>query len=70
MAMIAVVPTYLAAAILGTLTRNWNMPLLMIAPWIMFIAGVPMLGLTTLMTALRRSAKGGLIYTAAVGSVY
>jgi len=46
------------------------MPLLLIAPWIMLIAGVPMLGLTTLMTALRRSAKGGLIYTAAVASTY
>jgi ABC-type transport system involved in multi-copper enzyme maturation permease subunit len=70
MVIIAVVPTYLAAAVLGTLTRNWNMPLLLIAPWIMLIVGVPMLGLTTLMTALRRSAKGGLIYTAAVGSAY
>ena len=70
MVIIAVVPAYLAAAILGTLTKNWNMPLLLIAPWIMLIVGVPMLGLTTLMTALRRSAKGGLIYTAAVGSAY
>lgn len=70
MVIIAVVPAYLAAAILGTLTRNWNMPLLLIAPWIMLIVGVPMLGLTTLMTAVRRSAKGGLIYTAAVGSAY
>jgi len=40
----------------------------MIAPWMMVIVGVPMLGLTTLMTALRRSAKGGLIYTAGVVS--
>ena len=70
MVIIAVVPTYVAAAILGTLTRTWNLPLLMIAPWIMVIVGVPMLGLTILMTALRRSAKGGLIYTAAVGSAY
>ena len=36
----------------------------------MVIVGVPMLGLTTLMTALRRSAKGGLIYTAGVVSGY
>jgi len=42
----------------------------MIAPWMMVIVGVPMLGLTTLMTTLRRSAKGGLIYTAGVVSVY
>jgi ABC-type transport system involved in multi-copper enzyme maturation permease subunit len=70
MVMVATVPTYLAAAILGTLTRNWNMPLLLIAPWIIVIVGLPMLGLTTLMAALRRSAKGGLIYTAAVASVY
>jgi len=40
------------------------------APWLMVIVGAPMLGLTTLMTALRRSGKGGLIFTAAVVSVY
>ena len=70
MVIVAVVPTYLAAAILGTLTRTWNLPLLMIAPWMIVIVGLPMLGLTTLMTALRRSAKGGLIYTAGIVSVY
>ncbi len=70
MVIVAVVPTYLAAAILGTLTSTWSLPLLMIAPWMMVIVGVPMLGLTTLMTALRRSAKGGLIYTAGIVSVY
>jgi ABC-type transport system involved in multi-copper enzyme maturation permease subunit len=70
MALVAVVPTYLAAAILGTLTGHWNMPLLLVAPWMMVIVGLPMLGLTTLMTALRRSASGGLISTTAVVSVY
>jgi len=70
MVIVAIVPTYLGAVILGTLTRNWNMPLLLVAPWVMVIVGVPMLGLTTLMTALRRSASGGLIYTTAVVSVY
>jgi ABC-type transport system involved in multi-copper enzyme maturation permease subunit len=70
MVIVAVVPTYLAAVILGTLTRNWNMPLLLVAPWVMLIVGVPMLGLTTLMTALRRSASGGLIFTAGLVSAY
>ncbi len=70
MVIVAIVPTYLAALILGTLTRNWNLPLLMVAPWMMVIVGLPMLGLTTLMTALRRSASGGLISTTAVVSVY
>jgi len=70
MVLVAVVPTYLAAAILGTLTGHWNMPLLLVAPWMMVIVGLPMLGLTTLMTALRRSASGGLISTTAVVSVY
>jgi ABC-type transport system involved in multi-copper enzyme maturation permease subunit len=70
MVLVAVVPTYLAAAILGTLTGHWNMPLLLVAPWMMVIVGLPMLGLTTLMTALRRSASGGLICTTAVVSVY
>ena len=70
MVIVAVIPTYLAAAVLGALTRNWNLPLLLVAPWVMVIVGVPMLGLTTLMTALRRSSKGGLIFTAAVAAVY
>ena len=70
MVFVAVVPTYLAAAILGTLTRNWNLSLLLIAPWMMVLVGLPLLGLTTLMTALRRSASGGLIYTSGVVVVY
>src|SRR5713226_2407923 len=70
MVIVAVVPTYVAAAILGTLTGTWNSPLLLVAPWMMVIVGLPMLGLTTLMTALRRSASGGLLYTAGVVSVY
>jgi hypothetical protein len=68
--VVAVAPTYLAAAILGKLTGIWNFPLLLMAPWMTVIVGLPILGLTTLMTALRRSASGGLIYTAAVISVY
>jgi ABC-type transport system involved in multi-copper enzyme maturation permease subunit len=70
MVLVAVVPTYLAAAILGALTRNWNLSLLLVAPWMMVIVGLPMLGLTTLITALRRSASGGLFATTAVVSVY
>jgi ABC-type transport system involved in multi-copper enzyme maturation permease subunit len=70
MVLVAVVPTYVAAAILGTLTMNWNLTLLLVAPWMIVIVGLPMLGLTTLMTTVRRSASGGLIYTAAVVGVY
>ena len=70
MAVVAVAPTYLAAAILGKLTGIWYFPLLLMAPWMTVIVGLPILGLTMLMTALRRSASGGLIYTAAVISVY
>jgi len=70
MVIVAVVPTYLVAAVLGTLTGTWNLQLLLVAPWMMVIVGLPILGLTTLMTALRRSASGGLIYTVAVVSVY
>jgi hypothetical protein len=36
----------------------------------MVIVGLPVLGLTRLMTALRRSASGGLIYTSGVVLVY
>jgi ABC-type transport system involved in multi-copper enzyme maturation permease subunit len=70
MVIVAVVPIYLAAALLGTLTRHWDFPFLFFAPWMMVIVGVPVLGLTTLMTALRRSATGGLIYTSGVVVVY
>jgi len=73
MLIVALVPIYLAAALLGTLTRTWNMlPIqeLLLAPWLMVIVGLPMLGLTTLMTALRRSGKGGLLGTAGVVTVY
>ncbi len=70
MVLVAVVPTYLAALILGALTRNWNLSLLLVAPWTMVIVGLPLLGLTTLMTTIRRSASGGLFSTTAVVSVY
>ena len=70
MLIVAIVPVYLAAVLLGTLTRYWDLPLLLMAPWLMVIVGVPLLGLTTLMTALRRSGKGGLIFTAAVATMY
>ncbi len=75
MVIVAVVPIYLAAALLGILTRAWNMPgpyipALLLAPWLMVIVGLPLLGLTTLMTALLRSASGGLIYTSGVVIAY
>jgi ABC-type transport system involved in multi-copper enzyme maturation permease subunit len=75
MVIVAVVPMYLAAALLAALLGTWNMPglpalELLIAPWLMVIVGLPVLGLTTLMTALRRSASGGLIYTSGVIIVY
>ena len=70
MLIVAIVPIYLAAALLGTLTRYWQMPLLLVAPWMMVIVGLPLLGLTMLMTALRRSASGGLIYTSGGVIVY
>ena len=69
--IVAVVPIYLSGALLGILTGQWNssgpvISTLLIAPWLMVIVGLPVLGLTTLMTALRRSASGGLIYTSGV----
>jgi ABC-type transport system involved in multi-copper enzyme maturation permease subunit len=70
MLIVSIVPIYLAAALLGTLTRYWDLRLLLIAPGLMVLVALPLLGLTTLMTALRRSAKGGLIFTAAVVVVY
>jgi ABC-type transport system involved in multi-copper enzyme maturation permease subunit len=75
MILVTATPLYLAAALLGALTRHWNssgptISALLIAPWMMLIVGLPVLGLTTLMTALRRSASGGLIHTSGVIIVY
>ena len=70
MVIVAVVPMYLAAVLLGALTKHWDFPFLFSAPWMMVIVGLPVLGLTTLMTAMRRSASGGLIYTSGVVIVY
>ena len=75
MVIVAVVPMYLAVALLGALTKHWNsmesaISGFLIAPWMMVIVGLPVLGLTTLMTALRRSASGGLIFTSGVIVVY
>ncbi len=70
MVIVAVVPVYLAAILIGMLTRYWDLSLLLVAPWLMVIVGVPLLGLTTLMTAIRRSGKSGLISTAALVLAY
>jgi ABC-type transport system involved in multi-copper enzyme maturation permease subunit len=75
MLVVTIVPIYLAMALLGTLTRHWNssglvISELLMAPWLMVIVSLPLLGLTTLMTAWRRSAKSGLLLTAAVVTVY
>jgi ABC-type transport system involved in multi-copper enzyme maturation permease subunit len=70
MILVAVVPIYLAAVLLGALTKHWDFPFLFSAPWMMVIVGLPVLGLTTLMTALRRSASGGLIYASGAVIVY
>ena len=67
---VAAVPTYAAAALLGALTGFWNQPLLLLAPWLMALVGLPILGLAVLMTAFRRSASGGLIFTSGVVVAY
>jgi ABC-type transport system involved in multi-copper enzyme maturation permease subunit len=68
--LITTVPTYLAAALLGILTGNWNEPVLLTAPWLLALVGLPMLGLTTAMTAVRRSAKGGLVFSSGIVAAY
>lgn len=68
--LITTIPTYLAAVLLGLLTRNWNEPMLLTAPWLLALVGLPMLGLTTAMTAVRRSAKGGLVFSSGIVVVY
>ena len=68
--MVTTIPTYLAAALLGTLTGNWNQWVLLTAPWLLVLAGLPMLGLTTAATAMRRSGKGGLIAASGIVVVY
>jgi hypothetical protein len=68
--LITTIPTYLAAALLGILTGNWNEPMLLTAPWLLALVGLPMLGLTTAMTAVRRSAKGGLVFSSGIVVAY
>jgi ABC-type transport system involved in multi-copper enzyme maturation permease subunit len=68
--LITTIPTYLAAALLGLLTGNWNEPVLLTSPWLLALVGLPMLGLTTAMTAVRRSAKGGLVFSSGIVAAY
>lgn len=68
--IVAVVPPYLAAALTGMLTGNWNQWVLLLAPWLIALVGLPILGLAILMTALRRSSSGGLIFTSGIVVVY
>ncbi len=68
--LITTIPTYLAAGLLGLLTGNWNEPMLLTAPWLLALVGLPMLGLTTAMTAVRRSAKGGLVFSSGIVVAY
>ena len=67
--LVTTIPTYLAA-LLGILTGNWNERVLLASPWLLTVVGLPMLGLTTAMTAVRRSAKGGLIFSSGIVVVY
>lgn len=68
--LITTIPTYLAAALLGALTGNWNEPMLLAAPWLMALVGLPILGLTTAATAIRRSSTGGLFLTGGIVAAY
>ena len=68
--LITTIPTYLAAVLLGLLTGNWNERMLLTAPWLLTLVGLPMLGLTTATTAIRRSAMGGLVFSSGIVVVY
>jgi ABC-type transport system involved in multi-copper enzyme maturation permease subunit len=64
--LVAVVPAYLAAALIGALTGNWNEWLLMLAPLLIALVGLPILGLAIVMAAWRRSSLGGLVFTSGI----
>ena len=68
--LITTIPTYLAAALLSALTGNWHEWRLLTAPWLLTLCGLPMLGLTTAATGVRRSGKGGLIAASGIVVVY
>jgi ABC-type transport system involved in multi-copper enzyme maturation permease subunit len=68
--LVSAAPLFLAAAVLGALTRDWNLWQLLRAPVVIALAGFPFLGLAILMTALRRSTSGGLIFTAGIIAGY
>jgi ABC-type transport system involved in multi-copper enzyme maturation permease subunit len=64
--VVSATPLFLAAALLGALTHDWNQWQLLGAPVLVALVGFPFLGLSILMTTLRRSASGGLIFTAGI----
>ena len=68
--LIALIPTYLSAALLGALTGNWNEWVLLTVPWLTTLVALPILGLTIATTAVRRSAIGGLVFSSGIVVVY
>lgn len=68
--LVAVVPMYVAVGLLSMLTGNWHQPILALAPWLIGLLGLVSLGLTGFMTALRRSASSGLIFTSGIVAAY
>lgn len=64
--LVATIPAYLAAALLGALTGRLGEPLFLLAPLLIALVGLPILGISTLMTGLRRNGRGGLIFTSGI----
>jgi len=59
-------PSLLTAVALTGLTGYWKHWVLLAAPPVVLLVALPILGLTVLMTAIRRSAQGGLLFTAGI----
>src|SRR5262249_27055049 len=70
LAALAAIPLFLVVLALGFLSGYWRKWRLWAAVPVFVVSALPILGLTILMTALRRSASGGQIFTIGISVAY
>jgi ABC-type transport system involved in multi-copper enzyme maturation permease subunit len=66
LAVVALIPALISAAIVLSLPGQGNYWILLLAPLLFVFAALPVLGITVLMAAVRRSANGALIFSAGI----
>jgi ABC-type transport system involved in multi-copper enzyme maturation permease subunit len=70
LAVIVFIPNCLAAAVVANRTGDWKQWSLLLGAPVFVFAALPILGLTMLMAALRRSAAGSLIFASGILAGY